>query len=643
MRHGFLKPPHSWIEKMESDSSEMAQQNERSQNAAPHYSAPPFRSGLKALSGTTQTLSGGVQQAWVARYDEPGSANDIATAMVIDGPGNTYVLGYSDSSYSRHYLTVKYSAAGVKQWTARYNGYAVALAVDRAGNVYVTGSGETVKYNSAGKQEWIVHRSGSALGIDPASGDVYVTGSSWSGTSYDYATVKYNSAGIQQWVATYNGPVNNQDHAVALAMDPADGGSNLYVTGRSWDGKNLHYVTVKYNSAGNQEWVAIYNRPGKQFDNPQALAVDRTGNVYVMGTNADYPSSDYVTVKYNSAGAQKWIRTYNGLGNSDDKAAALAVDGAGNVYVTGLSWNGTNHDYATVKYDSAGGKKWVRIYNGPLNYNDYARALAVDGAGNVYVTGISWNGTNHDYATVKYNSVGTQKWVKTYNTGHWNDVACALVLDGSGNVYVTGSSIGACTSSDDLIVKYNAFGVEQWVARHDEPGPADNFATAMAMDGSGNVYVTGYNCSQHITVKYDAAGVRQWVAHYKGPTNGSSRAIDIGIDLTSGNIYVTGTSGVYPHSDYVTIKYNSSGQEQWIARYNGPGNSDDNARALAVDNDGNVYVMGTSGTVKYTSAGKQEWVATDGSGTALAVDSAGNVYVTGPNGTVKYTSAGKQE
>jgi len=95
--------------------------------------------------------------------------------------------------------------------------------------------------------------------------------------------------------------------------------------------------------------------------------------------------------------------------NGRDWARALAVDDSGNVYVTGHSEvTGVNHDYVTVKYDSDGNEEWVARYNGPAeNRQDEAYALAVDSSGNVYVTGeSSGSGTGYsDYATIKYRPV----------------------------------------------------------------------------------------------------------------------------------------------------------------------------------------------------------------------------------------------
>jgi hypothetical protein len=86
-----------------------------------------------------------------------------------------------------------------------------------------------------------------------------------------------------------------------------------------------------------------------------------------------------------------WVRRYNGEGNGEDKAAALAADHSSNVYVAGESPGaGKSCDFATIKYLSTGDATWVRRYNGPANGSDKARRIAVDGSCNVYVTGSNW-------------------------------------------------------------------------------------------------------------------------------------------------------------------------------------------------------------------------------------------------------------
>jgi len=332
------------------------------------------------------------------------------------------------------------------------------------------------------------------------------------------------------------------------------------------------------NSSPN--WVRQYGSglaPG--IDRANAIAVDGAGNVYVTGGSSGSPfSADYFTIKYNTAGNQLWTARYNGPSQGDDIATALAVDAAGNVYVTGFSYGaGTSGDYTTLKYNSSGVQQWAARYNGPVNGPDLASSLAVDAAGNVYVTGASFGaGAGFDYATVKYNSAGAQQWVARYNgPANLDDQASRIALSGAGNIYIAGQSENADMTFDYATIKYNAAGVQQWIARYDGPANSNDEGAALAVDGAENVYVTGGSesastSSDYATIKYNSAGTQQWVARYDGPDNDSDAATALTLD-GAGNVYVTGTSsGSGTGDDYATIKYNTAGVEQWVARYNGP-------------------------------------------------------------------------
>jgi uncharacterized delta-60 repeat protein len=410
------------------------------------------------------------------------------------------------------------------------------------------------------------------------------------------------------WVAGYNGPGNGGDSASAIAVDDS---GNVYVTGGS-DGIGSDYATVKYDSAGQQQWLARYTAYGN--DTAYAIALDASGNVYVTGRSPGAGTAeDYATIKYNSAGQQQWVARYNGPANFTDVAYAIAVDASGNVYVTGQSdsgGQGSNYDYATIKYNADGQEQWVARYDGPANDGDAAYALAIDGSGNVYVTGVSvGSGTGADYATIKYNSAGQQQWVARYN-GPVNDddYGYAMAVDKSGSIYVTGWSRGSGTDFDYATVKYNSAGQQQWAARYAGPGGGFCQAQAIAIDDSGNVYVTGHSPGagtgeDYATIKYDSAGQQQWAARYNGPANSADVAYAIALD-SSGNVYVTGQSGgAGGDTDCATVKYDSTGQEEWVIGYNGPGNSYDFAFAMAVDKSANVYVTGESNadytTIKY--------------------------------------------
>jgi hypothetical protein len=311
--------------------------------------------------------------------------------------------------------------------------------------------------------------------------------------------------------------------------------------------------------------VRIYNGPGNSIDAAYALAVDDSGYVYVTGYSyGAETSSDYATIKYNPGGDTVWVRRYNGPGNASDAANAMAVDGSGNVYVTGKSRGSTTwDDYATIKYHPNGDTVWVRRYNGSGNVSDQAAAIAVDGFGNVYVTGYSTSGeTGQDWATIKYLPNGDTAWVRTYNgPANGQDKASAIVLDGFNNVYVTGNSDSSGTYGDYTTIKYDSSGNELWVKRYNCANGSD-WPYAIAVDGSNNIYVTGESgCGgvtifDYVTIKYYPNGDTAWLRKYHGPVEyGDDYAYALAVD-NSGNVYVTGASqGSGTDYDYCTIKY----------------------------------------------------------------------------------------
>ncbi|MEO0092843.1 MAG: SBBP repeat-containing protein, partial [candidate division WOR-3 bacterium] len=226
----------------------------------------------------------------------------------------------------------------------------------------------------------------------------------------------------QLWIARYQGPYG-QDYAKALAIDNL---KNVYVTGAS-QGPGTGYIndfaTIKYDSLGNEQWVAQYNgSPIRNWqDEARAIAVDANG-VYVTGYISRHQledSSDYCTIKYNKAtGDTIWVRRYNGLENKCDQAYDLALDNLGNIYVTGKSKNANgDFDYLTIKYSPEGEELWTARYDNPNgNGWDIAYSLAVDNNGNVYVTGTSYDLTTYyDCVTIKYSTTGVLQWVRRYS------------------------------------------------------------------------------------------------------------------------------------------------------------------------------------------------------------------------------------
>ncbi|MFN0129122.1 MAG: hypothetical protein ACKV19_20820 [Verrucomicrobiales bacterium] len=304
-------------------------------------------------------------------------------------------------------------------------------------------------------------------------------------------------------------------------------------------------------------------------------------------------------------------------------------------------------------------EKWNERYDGTTDGVHEGRAVAMDAAGNVVVTGRSVSSNAFDYYTVKYRaSDGFELWSDRYDgPGDADDVPVAVAIDAAGNVIVTGGSTGGSTGSssglDVYTRKYNGTtGSDLWNQRDDGPARGDDAATAIALDAEGNVIVTGSSTGSgtgldFYTAKYAAGtGSRLWSRRYNSPDNGNDAAVAVVVDA-SGDVLVTGLSrGGNGSIDWYTAKYDGTTDAViWDELEDGPGGGDDLARALALDAAGNAVVAGSVSnngnldflTVKYAAAdGSELWSQRqNGTGngedraTAVAVDAAGDAVITG--------------
>lgn len=439
-------------------------------------------------------------------------------------------------------------------------------------------------------QEWVAVYNSTNDGYDTgtdvttdAQGNIYVTGTvrgtsiDWLDPNKDILTTKYGPSGEKLWEARYNGNSNGADEGVAVVVDVE---GNVYVLGRSINNEPRPYgqyetVIIRYSPDGSQQWVASWypsGKPGAYYESwltiPRGIALDKNGNIYATAqTHYAFWSWDIITIKCSSDGVIQWAVPY--IGGADDSPAlgAIAVDGNGSVYIAGNIGTGWySWDFGTIKYDANGNLQWVRTYNGLENSVDIATSMAIDPNGNIYVTGYSvGSGTGYDYATVKYSPDGEEQWVARYNgLGNETDIATSIVLDANSNVYVTGYSAGIGTGYDYVSIKYDSTGVEQWVSRYNGAGNSTDIANQLAVDANGNVYVTGGSydngtAMDYVTIKYDPIGIEQWVERYNGTGNGDDISNSIAVDA-NGNAYVTGESyGGESNTDFVTIKYGEYG------------------------------------------------------------------------------------
>lgn len=399
-----------------------------------------------------------VNQEWTARYSATTNSIDGGKKILVDKDNNIYVIGASFNDF----VIIKYNSIGNQLWLRRYNGIGngtdipTDMITDTEGNIYVTGSSDfnkeqtdflTIKYNPEGIEEWVARYSCTGNENFPTSiiidtlNNIYITGKNFN----NITTIQYNSDGNQIWVTDYHAPIYN-DIAWGIALDNL---RNVYITGEY----SNDCIVVKYNAFGVQQWVSTYNGKSNRHDFNQSISIDNLSNVYVSGSSTEDSMSlgGYLTIKYNSKGDQQWVRTYEGTGNFFDVVQAMKVDKSGNIYITGYSTEtGQGYNMTTFKYNPNGDILWKASYNNGLN--DIAFGITIDNQGSVYITGWSDGiGIESDYATVKYDSSGNQLWSMRYDfSGQYGDFPSSIAVDLNGSVFVTGQS-----NRDILTIKYS--------------------------------------------------------------------------------------------------------------------------------------------------------------------------------------------
>ncbi len=547
----------------------------------------------------------------VAAVDASAQARITASAM--DSDGNVYVTGWSavvpnSSDYPYEARTIKYDRDGNIVWSHGYPGdpkrpecESWGIAVDPWGNVYV--AGHVTPEHGAGDIDGLL-------------------------VKYPH---DYQQGEAPEWVRTYDGR-RGYDQFWCIAVD-SDG--FVYVTGWSTQldpgiprqkALNSDIITIKYDGQGNAVWTRLYDSPVSSDEVAFAIAVDPAGkNVYVTGccraVSGSIPT-DIITIMYDEAGTEQWVRFYDGPGHDQDRGTSLALDADGNVYVAGYSaGENLSLDYATIKYDVGGNELWVARYDGPAGGNDQP-APPVG-----YASGATYSYIQNNQGIIVTEELLDPVPALEYLIGQVLGSDLSPTLKNSLKV-----KLDVCHSSllaDNADLRSNALQVLDAFIDHCEslaPGgelsvPDADWLTSVAahiVQGilgveTRVVYVSGQSTGvdtnvDFATVKYDAADGRpMWrlpgqpgttpdqpgnpsdiALRYDGPESGPDsidRVWGMAIDQ-AGHIYVTGPSveAIDTSVDYFTIKYLVNTCEPGPlaeARYDGPAGSVDQACGFA--------------------------------------------------------------
>lgn len=412
----------------------------------------------------------------------------------------------------------------------------------------------------------------------------------------------------------------------------------------------------------NREWVSTsgsvgtIHRTASALDNNQNLIV--VSNIINSSNN-----TDVLITKYNPDGVVLWQQDFDGSAHGDDYAVKLKINNSNEIFVASALTENTGVDFGLLKYSSNGTLAWSNSWNGSANGVDVPADLDIDNSGNIYLVGGSGtaNGTA-DYAIVKFNANGTYQWHTNYDYANLHDVASSLDIY-SNSVVVTGASASTQINWDFTTLKLNTTnGSIVHTERTGVAGVGLDNAVAVTTDISNNTYITGYveiNGNRNIqTVKLNSNFGLEWVKNFDGGLEDVANTI--GVD-NFGNIYIAGsTENQNGGKDYITIKYDQSGNEVWHRKFGSEGNNYlASAENIAISNNGDVVVTGTLdnnnikefATVKYTSTGDLKFVQNFDAGSQnneakSVIVKNNNIYVSGiaevsgtnQNTSVKYST-----
>ncbi|MFZ1322377.1 MAG: SBBP repeat-containing protein [Ignavibacteria bacterium] len=431
-------------------------------------------------------------------------------------------------------------------------------------------------------------------------------------------TFKYDACGNTIWSKTFN-------HADDFAHDiKVDTWGNVLVTGGLLNNSVFSYGTLKYNNSGVFQWSTFSTGPEPDGSSTALkICIDANGNSYVTGVTSQLNASavyDIMTIKYNSSGVYQWQMIYN-FADGDDIPEDITKDSQGNIYIVGGSAvMASDFDFVLLRYSPGGLLTGEVRYNGEANGSDGAYSVAVDDQGNVYVTGISKeyeipqdeSSGQNTFTTIKYNSNFEQQWVKKYfGTGATKNARGKnLKILNSNEIYVSGYAKEYGRDNDFVTIKYNSSGSVLWTSKYNRIGSYQDIQTSLSIDSYGNVYVTGESrtdfsssTGDYATVKYNSSGTQQWVKHYNGPANRQDVPNAI---VNSGNnvVYVTGSSKASNDEfDYATVRYSN----QWLVCSAEESNSNNLNDVYVVNND-TAFAVGNNGKLIFTEDKGKNWI-----------------------------------
>ena len=545
--------------------------------------------------------------------DFGASRNEEAYAVAIQDDGKIVVAGQAGNGSNWDFAVVRYTADGELDTSFSTDGKA---AVHFEGNEYA----RAVAIQSDGK---IVLAGWAEI----------------SGQNNNFALARFNADGTPDTSFSTDGKLHTRfgssntaiQEATAVAIQ-SDG--KIVVAGNGGNGTNRDFLVARYTTAGALDTSFGADNDssgapdgwrltpvGSDNDRAYGVAVDGSGNIVLAGETDASGGPDVAVVRYTSTGALDTSFDSDGkvttaIGSAGDRGRAVRIDANGKIVVGGYSYNGSDQDFAVVRYDTDGsldtdfhsdGKATAAVGTG----NDEAHAMVLDADGNILLAGHSVVGSHPDIALAAFTAGGEpaailDRGITTTAIGSGADEANAVAVDADGKIVLAGYSFG--TNADFALVRYNEDGSLDTGFDSDGRvttaiGSGADEAEAVAVQPDGKIVAAGYRAASgnddFAVVRYNADGSLDTGFGTGGKVttavgSGASRAQAIAVQ-SDGKIVAAG----YGNDDFAVVRYNADGTLDTGFGTSGVvttaiGSGADRAHAMAVQSDGKIVLAGYS-------------------------------------------------
>jgi uncharacterized delta-60 repeat protein len=618
-----------------------------------------------AVPGDLDTTFGG-GDGWVST-PFMGSDTDQARSVIRQADGKLVVAGDSTNGGNNDFALVRYNSDGSLDTTFNGTGKlttAIGASDDGANSVIQQADGKLVvagysqgsnadfamvRYNSDGSLDTTFNGTGklsAAIGvsadvatsvIQQADGKLVVGGYSYNGSNYDFALVRVNSDGSLDTSFSGDGKLTT---AIGVSTDQANSviqqaDGKLVAAGYSDSGSNTDFALVRYNSNGTLDTTfsgdgKLTTAIGTGTDRAYSVIQQADGKLVAAGyTYSGNSVNDFSLVRYSSNGTLD--ATFNGsgvlttaIGASTDVANSVIQQADGKLVVAGYSYNGSDNDFALVRYNSNGSLDTTFNGTGKLTSaigasDDVATSVIQQADGKLVVAGDSSNGSTYDFALVRYNSDGTLDTAFDTDGQQLTNiaeasraVASSVIQQADGKLVAAGDSTNG-SSNDFALVRYNSDGSPDTTFNGTGKlttaiGASDDVATSVIQQADGKLVAAGYsyngNDNDIAMVRYNSDGALDTTFNGTGKL---TIAIDASADVAlsviqqaDGKLVAAGySSNLSGNSDFALVRYNSDGTLD--TTFNGTGKLstaigawNDYAYSVIQQADGKLVVAGYS-------------------------------------------------